>query len=153
MKRWLPFLFVVTVGLGCVLAVGLWLLQPDSAVTVQLGQATFTLEVADTTVEQAVGLQGRRTLPDHRGMLFQFDDVATRQFWMKNTFIPLDLVWLHDGVVVGVTTNVQPEPDVADADLALYDSPVPVDQVIELPAGAAERAGIEVGDSLYFTEK
>lgn len=115
---------------------------------VRVGDATLRAEIARTSAEHTRGLSGRDRLADDAGMLFVFPEPAQRTFWMKDTRIPLDMVWLRGGRVIGITANVQPEPRIPDEQLRRYPSPGPVDHVLEVNAGWAERHGVTVGDPL-----
>jgi len=106
---------------------------------VTIGGRSFSLEVADTAIERSRGLQGRAELADGNGMLFIFSEPVSADFWMKDTLIPLDLIWIADGKVAGITPDVQPQPGVGDAELELYKSPGLV-TVMDL--------GIKVGDQV-----
>jgi uncharacterized membrane protein (UPF0127 family) len=103
------------------------------------------LEVARTVQEQSQGLMYRPPLPDDRGMLFPFDPPRPVQFWMKNTPSPLDMVFLHNGTVQAIESAVPP----CEADpCPTYgpDTPILIDQVLELRSGRATELGLEVGD-------
>jgi uncharacterized membrane protein (UPF0127 family) len=109
------------------------------------------VEVAVTAEERARGLSNRSSLPASAGMLFVFESAHQPSFWMKDTLIPLDLIWIDaDKRVEGITPNVQPEPGVADSGLRRYSSEAPVLYVLELNAGAAARFGIVPGSGLAF---
>jgi hypothetical protein len=100
-----------------------------------------TLEVADTPEARQRGLMYRSTLADGRGMLFVFDEDADHQFWMKNTLIPLDLVFIdRGGRVVGVHADATP------LSLAPIRAGTPSRYVLEVPGGFAARRGIAAGD-------
>lgn len=117
---------------------------PISA-TVQIGNQVIQLEVAKTADQQEMGLMYRKELAANRGMLFPFGSPRPVGFWMKNCFINLDMVFLRDGKVESIATNVPPctkEP------CPVYNSKVPVDQVIELRGGRAQELGLKVGDRL-----
>jgi uncharacterized membrane protein (UPF0127 family) len=106
---------------------------------------TIQLEVAVTPEQQAKGLMHRPPLPDDRGMLFPLDPPRFARFWMKNTPSPLDMVFLRNGEVMAIVTNAPP----CEADpCPTYgpDTPMQIDQVIELRAGRASELGLEVGD-------
>mgnify|MGYP000411485571 CR=1 FL=1 len=128
------------------------LAQPDETLNVRLGQSNdaFALEVADTQLEQARGLMNRDSLDATAGMVFFFPEAASRSFWMKNTRIPLDMIWLNQGTIVGITKNATPDTGQKTTDLPLYDSPAAIDAVIELNGGAADRYGIIVGQHVQF---
>ncbi|MBS3903024.1 MAG: DUF192 domain-containing protein, partial [Anaplasmataceae bacterium] len=67
-------------------------------------------------------------------------------FWMRGMNFPIDMVWIREGKVVGVTADVQPEPGKAVYQLASYPPPEPVDMVLEIKAGEAERTNVKAGD-------
>lgn len=127
-----------------------WLAQPDETRQMQLGNTTYQLEIADSFFEQRRGLMAREQLSSDHGMYFQFADSKERSFWMKDTQIPLDLIWVNQGVVTGFTRNVQPEPGVIDTQLRLYGSPGPADAVIELNAGQVTQNALKIGDTIQF---
>ncbi len=107
------------------------------------GKRSFTVEVADDASERERGLMFRQKMDDRRGMLFVFQATQPVGFWMKNTVLPLDLVFVgQDGIVRGVGRG---EP-MSEAIIA---SPEPVRFVLELNAGVAEKAGIESGVRLH----
>lgn len=127
-----------------------WLSESDETRQMQLGNTTYQLEIADSFLEQRRGLMRRTDLPSDHGMYFQFTDSKERSFWMKDTLIPLDLIWVNQGVVTGLTLDVQPEPGVIDTQLRLYGSPGPADAVIELNAGQISQNGLKIGDTITF---
>lgn len=106
-------------------------------------EEVIQLEVAQTYREQAIGLMFRRELAADRGMLFPFEPARPVNFWMKNTWIALDMVFLRSKRVVGVWSNVQPcQADPCPG----YGPSEPVDAVIELAAGRADALGLRPGD-------
>ena len=106
------------------------------------------LELALTTEEKTLGLMFRDTLAENAGMLFLFDADAPLAFWMKNTFIPLDLVWLDAaGRVVDVHADTQP----CRADPCPSYTPIaPARAVLEVNAGFAAAHGVKRGALLRF---
>jgi uncharacterized membrane protein (UPF0127 family) len=101
------------------------------------------LEVAKTQQEQARGLQFRENLPSDRGMLFPVEPAAAVQLWMKDVNFPLDMIFLHDGLVIEIAEQVPP----CESDLCpLYGPDQTVDAVVEVAGGLTERLGIEKGD-------
>jgi uncharacterized protein len=105
----------------------------------------ISLEVARTRQQQQMGLMYRTSLADNRGMLFPFDPPQPTSFWMKNTKIPLDMIFLRDGQVKAIFANVPP----CKADPCPSYGPentILIDQVIELRAGRAAELGLKVGD-------
>ena len=111
-------------------------------VRMQIGGRPFTLELAATDKTRQHGFMHRESLPPDRGMLFVFADEEYLRFWMKNTRIPLDILYLdRDGRVV---TIKQMKP----LDETGVTSDVPAKYAIELNEGTAAKVGVKVGDVL-----
>ena len=110
----------------------------------------FQLEVARTSSERARGLMERTSLPENAAMLFVYGSEEYRGFWMKNTLIPLDILYLNaEGVVVDVQT-MHPQIGVADGALKVYPSALPARYALEMNAGLAETLGIVPGAQVLF---
>ena len=109
---------------------------------------TYSLEVVRTPEEQAQGLMFRESLPERTGMLFPFTDKGVHHFWMKNTMIPLDMVWMDpEGKVIFVSANTPP----CKADpCPSYGPDSPAASVLEIAGGNAARENISVGAVLRF---
>jgi uncharacterized membrane protein (UPF0127 family) len=109
-----------------------------------------SVEIASDDVTRAQGLMYRDQLREGTGMLFLFPSPAYIPFWMKNTLIPLDIIWIDENrKVVHVAADVPP----CTADPCPSYPPYPkvaAQYVLELPAGAAERHGIVYGSTLRF---
>jgi hypothetical protein len=104
-----------------------------------------TVELARTDAERERGLMHRRTLADGQGMLFLFAESERRAFWMKNTLIPLDMIFVDDGGrVVGIVENAQP------LTLAPRAPGVPSRYVLEVPGGWSARHGVAPGARVRF---
>jgi uncharacterized membrane protein (UPF0127 family) len=110
--------------------------------------AVYRLELALTPEEQAQGLMYRESLPQKTGMLFLFPDAAPHGFWMKNTMIPLDMIWMDDsGRVLYVSADTPP----CKADpCPTYGPEAPARMVLEIAGGLAAREKITVGSTLKF---
>ena len=107
------------------------------------GSARFSVEVADDTGERAEGLMFRESLPRSAGMLFIYPQPQRVQFWMKNTLIPLDMIFADArGVVTRVRSQAVP------GDLTPIDGGPGVVAVLEINGGLAEAMGIEPGSEL-----
>lgn len=105
------------------------------------GVHVFAVELASTPQEQATGLMFRRELPEGRGMLFDFHRDQPTSFWMKNTYIPLDMIFIRgDGRILRIAENTVPLSE------TLVPSGGPVRAVLEVIAGTAKRLGIAPGD-------
>lgn len=114
---------------------------PISA-TAKMGEEVIELEVTRTPEQQAMGLMYRTALPDNRGMLFDFQPPQTVSFWMKNVKIPLDMVFLREGVVKAIALNV---PPCTSTPCPTYGPNTLIDRVIELRGGRAAELGLKVG--------
>jgi uncharacterized membrane protein (UPF0127 family) len=106
---------------------------------------TLLLEVALTEQQQEMGLMYRPALPDNRGMLFQFPSPQPISFWMKNTYVPLDMIFMRKGVVQYIAASV---PPCTNDPCPSYGPRQPIDQVIELRAGRAAELGLKTGDQI-----
>ena len=105
------------------------------------------IEIADNTFQQAKGLMFRETLDKNSGMLFIFDKPQILTFWMQNTLIPLDMIWLDENyIVVDITKNAQPCPP--NTKCATYSPNKPAIYVLEVNAGYSDENNINAGDKL-----
>lgn len=107
-----------------------------------VNHSTFQVEVASTAAETQKGLMHRTFLPKRHGMLFLFRPAQTVQFWMKDTLIPLDMVFISHWRISRVYRDV---PPCRQSACETYGSVEPVDMVMELPAGSVERDKIRPG--------
>lgn len=115
-------------------------LQPLEIVT-KSGVQVFTVEVAKTEQERATGLMYRKELPEGRGMLFDFSPEQQVSMWMKNTFIPLDMIFVRsDGRILRIAENTEPQSE------KIIPSGGLVKGVIEVAGGTAKKLGIAPGD-------
>jgi uncharacterized membrane protein (UPF0127 family) len=112
-----------------------------------IGTMDILLEVAKTPEEQAQGLMFRTELAGDRGMLFEFEEPRIARFWMKNTLIPLDMIFLRQGEIKQIIANVPP----CKADpCPVYGPLTEVDQVLELQGGRAKALKLTVNQRLEF---
>jgi uncharacterized membrane protein (UPF0127 family) len=119
--------------------------SPAAVVATAGGPVTVTLEVASTPDAMERGLMYRSSLPDGHGMLFTFPDESDHGFWMKNTMIPLDMLFVGaDGRIVGIHADAVPLSE------AVIKVGRPSRRVIEVPGGYAKRHGLAVGDAVTF---
>ena len=106
----------------------------------------FTVELAETREQQSLGLMFRDSMPDDHGMLFLFPVEARRSFWMRNTRIPLDILYFNTHLeLVSVAANAQP---CRTQSCPTYPSGKPARYVLELNAGKAEQLGVSPGDRM-----
>lgn len=106
------------------------------------GERRFSVEIADDDAERSAGLMFRTDLPDDRGMLFVLAGTGKVGFWMKNTPLPLDLLFIGPDGRVKAILHGEPQSE------AIISPDEPVRFVLELKAGTAARNGIEDGDLL-----
>jgi uncharacterized membrane protein (UPF0127 family) len=103
----------------------------------------FEVEVARTPAERARGLMFRESLADDKGMLFDFGDPQTVAMWMRNTLIPLDILFVRsDGRISSIARDAEPLSD------RVMESAEPVRAVLELTGGLTAERGIEPGDRI-----
>jgi len=103
-----------------------------------LGGHVFSLEIANTPQERAVGLMDRPSLPLDHAMLFVFESEGLWGFWMKNTLIPLDILWISTTLEVVDIQTMHPEPGKTDAQLTRYHPRAPARYALEMNAGLAQ---------------
>jgi uncharacterized protein len=137
-RLWAALSLVVIVAFaGAARSDGLEALQIVTAT----GTHDFQVEIARDEASRARGLMDRRFMPANHGMLFEFDREAPEAFWMKDTYIPLDMIFIsRAGVVTNIAANAEPL-----SERAIPSGP-PCMAVLELNGGAAARIGLKVGD-------
>lgn len=109
------------------------------------GLLHYKVEVATTPQAQARGLMYRTSLPDHGGMIFPMNPPRFASFWMKNTYISLDLIFIRtDGTIESIAANAVPET------LSTLESGEPVAAVLEIVGGGAAANGIAPGDKVEW---
>lgn len=127
--------------------------SPDTAV-IRLSadqQLSFDIEVADTPEERAQGLMFRRQVPPGTGMLFIYDQPHPVSFWMRNTLIPLDMVFLDDkGVIRHIHRNARPLDETPVPGASVGDPDPDRLMVLEIAGGEADRLGLKLGQSLAY---
>ena len=119
--------------------------RPAAQQTLEIASKTgvhiFAVEVVDNDADRAKGLMYRKTLPEGRGMLFDFHRDQDVSFWMQNTYIPLDMVFIRgDGRILRIEENTEP------LSTRLIPSGGPVRAVLEVIGGTTRKLGIAPGD-------
>jgi uncharacterized membrane protein (UPF0127 family) len=105
------------------------------------GVHSFAVEVVDNDADRAKGLMYRRELPEGRGMLFDFHRDQEVSFWMQNTYIPLDMIFIRgDGRILRIEENTEP------LSTRMIPSRGPVRAVLEVIGGTSRKLGIAPGD-------
>lgn len=122
--------------------------QAQAISYVVLKGKSFYVEVADNDPARMQGLMFREQMAADRGMIFLFGEEAMQAFWMKNTLIPLDILYFDSKFrLVSAQTDVPP----CKADpCPSYPTSAPAQYVLELNAGMADKLGVKVGDKLEF---
>ena len=144
-------------GLALLIACAVWIFSTPVRPTVAFKEELiyisrgsqmwpYTVAIAETGEQQRQGLMYRRHIDDNYGMLFINKEPQIMNMWMKNTFIPLDMLFLdRKGYIVNIIENATPD----STDIITYDQPVAA--LLELPAGAVKDKGIVTGDRVIHS--
>jgi uncharacterized membrane protein (UPF0127 family) len=151
MRRW----FVAGILFALVVALPRWPAVAAGTETLEIASKTgvhaFSVELATNDEERSRGLMFRKELPEGQGMLFDFMNEAPVAFWMKNTYVSLDMIFIRaDGRILSIAENTQPLSE------RQVPSGGPVRGVLEVVAGTAKKLGIKPGDRVahrIFTGK
>ena len=141
-RLWAALALAMFITAACrapALAAGLESLQ----ITTASGTHAYEVEIAADTPSRERGLMNRRFMPADQGMLFEFERDAPVSFWMKNTYIPLDMIFIsRTGVVMSVAADAEPLSE------RVIPSGAPCAAVLELNGGVAAAMGLKVGDKV-----
>ncbi len=114
-------------------------------------QIDIQVEVASTKQEREIGLMNRKKLPNKTGMLFVFDKSELVHFWMKNTLIPLDMIFIDENYKIEyIVQNVQPCFKTNSNLCERISSVSKIRYVVELPAGSTQKYNIQIKDTVQF---
>jgi uncharacterized membrane protein (UPF0127 family) len=137
-RLWAAFWFVVLVAVSAH-GEGLDALK----IATSTGEHSFQVEIAQDDATRERGLMDRRYMAADHGMLFEFDRDAPASFWMKNTYIPLDMIFIaRSGLVTHIVANAEPLSE------RVIPSGGPCAAVLELNGGTAAAIGLKVGDKI-----
>ena len=119
-----------------------------------INETKLFIELADTPEKRTLGLAGRTSLKENEGMFFDYKIKDSYPiFWMKGMLIPLDIIWINDGIVVQIDANIPiPNAGAPEADIPKYPAKFPVDYVLEVNAGFTQKHGISVGNVVDLPE-
>jgi uncharacterized protein len=144
-KNYILVLIIIVLVALIVLVVMLdhcWKKKNSSRIVFSNGNIAY-IEIANTLKDRARGLMYREALNRDSGMLFIFDDEKERSFWMKNTLIPLDIIFIDkDKIIVNIISAYPCEEEPCET----YDSIYPVKYVLEVNLGYSEDKEIKIGD-------
>ena len=116
---------------------------PETPISIESDGSSyqFSLEFADTPAEHGIGLMHRNYLPTDHGMLFDYQSPQRLKFWMRNTFISLDMIFIRDnGIIAFIAENTVPHSE------QTIGPREPVQAVLEFPAGTVARLALKLGD-------
>ncbi len=117
----------------------------------QVGKQKLMAEIVQTPEAMQQGLSERTSMQDNEGMLFDLGSTKKiPAFWMKDMKFNLGLIWIAEGKIIGITSNV-PAPT-GSGQLPTYRPPAPVNQVLEVNAGWTEKNDIKVGDEIKLND-
>ncbi len=110
------------------------------------GVRTFDVEIASDDASRELGLMCRKTMAKSHGMLFEFPQADPQTFWMKNTYLPLDIIYIGpNGRIVSIAANAKP------FDETPLPSTGPANGVLEIKGGLSAKLGIRAGDQVRHT--
>lgn len=139
--RGFPWISLVVIGLFVAAGPARSADQQTLEIASKSGVHAFSVEIAQTDAEREKGLMYRKELPEGQGMLFDFHRDQEVGFWMKNTYIPLDMIFIRsDGRIMRIAENTEPLSE------KIVPSNSPVRGVLEVIAGTARKLGIAAGD-------
>lgn len=118
----------------------------DHKITVS--NQTLSVEIANTDASRELGLSGRTSIADNNGMLFDFTNTPLSMpgFWMKDMKFNIDIIWINNGKIIGINSNVPAPLD--NTNLPIYKPTGEITQVLEVASGWCTRYNIKIGDSV-----
>lgn len=128
--------------------------RKPAATEISVGSSTIYAQIADTENKRSLGLSYTPKIDDNAGMLFVFEDSAPRNFWMRDMYFDLDIIWLDENKqVVGFFEHVSKDTynHKNPEESKIYHSPDNVKYVLEVNSGTIERLKIKTGDTLHFS--
>ena len=141
---------ILIIGLLIALIASVTACQAEPKVTIATKDGrsvSFTVEIADTPSKREMGLQYRRDLAADRGMIFIFPAESQQSFWMKNTPLPLDMIFIsRERKIVGIVEQTVP------FSLDARSVSAPSQYVLEINGGLTKRHGIKAGDAVRFDD-
>lgn len=140
MKKLLLLFFIF---IGCLIL--LFFITKKTSATI--GNHTFSIEIAQTPTQQEVGLAKYQTLEINKGMYFPFNYPDFYTFWMKGMRFPIDIIFINNGKIVTIFSNVKPEKNYQDF---IYKPTAPSNAVLEINAGLSKKYGFKPGDAVII---
>ncbi len=122
-------------------------LPPANSIKMKIGNNNYNIELATTIAQKTKGLSGRNTLCKNCGMLFTFGFETNLPFWMKNTLIPLDMIWLDKN---GKIVDIQTASEINST--KIYQNQTPAQYVLELNANDSQKINLKIGDIIDLSK-
>ena len=136
---------LVIIGLGLIMVFALRIKNSPVKNKINLGGKEVYVEIADTDESRETGLMYRNFLPENQGMLFVFNSEDYHTFWMRNTYIPLDIIWIdQSSKIVDIKTNFKP---CTMPNCEAYKPVKKAMYVVEVNSGWVEKNNIKIGDT------
>lgn len=155
MRKKMILIFLIVVVVSVVLVASYLSMGEESSglktAKLLIGEKRLEVEIADSTSTRATGLSYRKSLDEDRGMYFIFSSLSSHSFWMKDMNFPIDIIWIKDDKVVGVSENASHQPGAQLWQLKSYSPPEPVNRVLEVNAGWFSKNSIRIGDRAELT--
>lgn len=122
--------------------------KESNNISLKIKNKTYQVEIASTINQKSKGLSNRSELCSNCAMLFVFNKDKTLPFWMKDTLIPLDLIWINSQYQVVDIQTAQPETETSVTKLRIYQNKEPAKYVLETNAGDSQKIKLEIGDTI-----
>lgn len=119
----------------------------NSSTRVEINGKSYNVKLAKTIEETTKGLSEIKSLPQNEGMLFVFEKKGKYTFWMKNTFIPLDIIHINDDKIVQIFNNIPPQGGKTE-NIPQYPPDHEANYVLEINGGESTKNGFKVGDTV-----
>jgi len=147
MPKYLPLTIILVLGF---LLYKLFIKNsPLETINITINNKKFDLEVAKSLNQKSQGLSNRSSLCPNCGMIFIYPKEGIYPFWMKETLIPLDMIWVNKNGIVTDIVTANPEPNTPITKLTLYRNTSPAQYIIELNANQSQEIKLKIGDQIW----
>lgn len=147
-KKFLIIALVITILCSIFYLLSIFKAQKLDKIKIDIGNKNYKLEIAKTIPQRAKGLSDRKSLCSNCGMLFIFKKPDYHVFWMKNTLIPLDIIFLDENKNITAIHTAPIQPNTPALQLKRYTCPTPSLYVIELSAGQSQKLNLKINDKI-----
>ncbi|MBU1088993.1 DUF192 domain-containing protein [Patescibacteria group bacterium] len=147
-KKFLIIALVITILCSIFYLISILKAQKLDKIKVNIKNQNYKLEIVQTVPQRAKGLSDRKSLCSNCGMLFVFKKPDYHVFWMKNTLIPLDIIFLDENKNITAIHTAPIQPNTSAFQLKRYSCPTPSLYVIELNAGEAQKLNLKINDTI-----